>query len=105
MTRSTCVAILAACLVHATVSIAAETPKIASWSDPRLQMTDGLYLWRHASRINSSRRAESKPVLKSGDQFEAWPNASGHQRDVAQKKDKRRPRLHESSDFHGVQFD
>jgi putative heme-binding domain-containing protein len=105
MTRSTCVALLAACLVHATVSIAAETPKIASWSDPQIPTTEGLYLWLDASRVNASREAASKPVLKNGDPVEAWPDASGHQRDVAQKEEKRRPRLHQSSRFHGVRFD
>ncbi|HVJ67489.1 MAG TPA: hypothetical protein VM510_05860, partial [Caulifigura sp.] len=97
--------VLAALLLLTRVTVAADDPRSASWADPRMSITKGLYLWLDASRINPAREAASKPPLKNGDVLDVWPDASGHCRDAAQKEEKRRPRLHSSAKFQGVQFD
>ncbi len=75
------------------------------WADARLPVRDHLQFWLDASRQPERRVAEDRPVLKNGDRFDFWYDASGFGRHLAQRNQLQQPQLAIYSEQAAVRFD
>src|SRR5262249_7823051 len=64
---------------------------IEPWADPGLKVTRGLALWLDAGRLNVARKAHGLAEESNGSRVDAWYDASGHGRHLAQPREGARP--------------
>lgn len=94
--------IAAFCLLAATPTSGQEPPArpaeagpattaIEPWADRGLAVTRGLVLWLDAGRLEAARRARGLPAPAEDASVDAWYDASGHRRDLAQSHGESRP--------------
>ena len=97
-------AVLCLSVLAAAVS-AQSTQKPEPWADTALPVTDGLYVWLDASRIDPGRKALQLASVKESDRIDLWPDASGHRRHLLQTLAESRPTYVTADSFHALRFD
>lgn len=85
-------------------TLAAEGTRPEKWSDPKLTVTEGLWLWLDASRLTAAREALGLPAIKPGDPLDQWLDGSGHKRDIHQKDATSQPSYSSADGFHAIRY-
>jgi putative heme-binding domain-containing protein len=83
----------------------AERRSVEPWTNPRLNVTDGLLLWLDAARQPAARKAHGRPPLLGGQPLDIWYDGSGHGHHLLQGFPAARPLFLEVGELALVRFD
>jgi putative heme-binding domain-containing protein len=92
-------------ILVAMTMVAETSAQVSPWSDQRLPIRDGLWLWLDAQTIAAAHQSLSLSKPTDGDRLDVWRDGSGNGHDFSQSQEADQPTLIRVGDFWTVRFD
>lgn len=104
MVRLRCLVITWTALILFSRPLTAADPGLESWTDSRMPVKSGVFVWFDASRLSSALQDRGVAGVAMGGHVGLWPDGSGHRRDLRQPIPDRQPTLLDHQGLQALEF-